>query len=109
MPCNKTWETAAGDTMPMHAMSDQHVINAYHRIEQIIEDGQADMGLGGGEWEPGLMGSSLTEDFEFSLVDLEVEAERRWGSGDGEALIRERLEKGVHGVPLKPFKVGRKS
>lgn len=101
MPCNKTWETAAGKTMPMHEMSDQHVINAYRHLEELIEDvpyWADEHEFGGGN-----------EELSFSLCDLEVEAARRWGPGDGEALIRERIEKGVHGVPLKPFIVGRKS
>ncbi len=101
-PCNETWETAAGVTMPMHEMSDQHVINAYRRLEEIVEN--AGDSWDGDEWSP-----PGTADFTSSMCDLEVEAERRWGPGDGEALIRERLEKGVHGVPLTPPLVGRKS
>ncbi len=105
-PCNKTWGTAAGVTMPMHEMSDQHVINAYRRLEEIIGEGPQDIYSGDGEWEPSTM---PVEDFESSLANLELEAERRWGPGHGEALIRERIEKGVHGVPLTPPLVGRKS
>ncbi len=106
MTCGRTWETAAGDTMLMHEMSDQHVINAYRRIEEIIEEEDHDIYAGDGEWEPSTM---PMEDFEFSLSNLEVEAERRWGPGQGEALIRERLEKGAANVPLKPIRIGRKS
>ena len=109
MPCNETWETAAGKTMPMHEMSDQHVINAYRRLEEIIVEGTADNFSWEGEWAPSDMATSTIEEFEDSLADLEEEAERRWGPGGGKALIHERLEKGVHGVPLNPPLVGRKA
>lgn len=104
MPCNKTWEPANGKTMPMHSMSDQHVLNAYRRLEEIV-DGAAEeaagLGLEGDQYD--------TFEFTSSMCDLEVEAERRWGPGDGEAHIRERIEKGVNAVPLKPIRVGGKS
>lgn len=104
MTCNRTWETAAGVTMPMHEMSDQHVINAYRRLEEMIEEAQDPP-----YWADEHEFHDPRGEFEWSKEDLEIEAARRWGPGDGEALIRERIEKGVHGVPLTPPTVGRKS
>lgn len=70
MPCKSRWETADGRLMPMHYMTDRHVLNAYKKLEEIIEDGESD-------------GNDEFDSYEFteSMVNLELEAERRWGPG----------------------------
>lgn len=96
--------------MPMHEMSDSHVLNAWHKLQEISNAGfEGETYFGEGEWTYYYnheLETSITE----SLEHLAIEAERRWdcdfGDGEKEIIRRWKQRADRSGPPIAPI-VGR--
>lgn len=109
MTCGRTWTTATGETMAMHDMTDQHVLNAYRRLEEVLEENPDSADVPYPNMHSDEAQYHAEQDYEQYLewreevqadhLRLEAEIERRGIDPDNPAASR---------PPLRPATIGRR-